>query len=263
MQKRVVSGVVAAAIFLPLLILGGIAFDVLVGLLAMVTIAELFKMKGLEIFSFEGVLAMLAAFVLTVPLGNYFTNLPLDASVSVYSLMVLFLLAGQVLNYPSYRLEDAVFPVATSFYVGFGFHQLLAARLAGVDKLLLALFIVWATDIGAYMLGMKFGKRKFAPQVSPNKTLEGFLGGMVSAVLVAVIFLLFKKETVAYPLYVTLPLVALFSGVAQLGDLVESAIKRQYGVKDSGKLIPGHGGIFDRFDSLIFVLPVMHLFGLF
>lgn len=263
MQKRVISGAVAAAIFLPVLVFGGVAFDVLVGLLAMVTVAELFKMRGLEIFSFEGILALLGAFVLTVPLGNYFTSLPLDASVSAYGLVVLLILTGLVLNFPKYGLEDAAFPIAVSLYIGFGFHQLLNARLAGLDKVLLALFIVWATDIGAYTLGVKFGRRKLAPAISPNKSVEGFLGGVASAVVVATLFVLVKGSVSPYPIWVLVPLVALLSAAAQLGDLVESAIKRHYGVKDSGKLIPGHGGIFDRFDSLIFVLPLMHLFGLF
>lgn len=102
------------------------------------------------------------------------------------------------------------------------------------------------------------------PKVSPNKTLEGSLGGVLSAVIVAAIYLLFDKNLTKDYSYVTmLGLVAIFSVFAQFGDLVESAIKRHFGVKDSGKLIPGHGGIFDRFDSLIFVLPLMHVFGLF
>lgn len=102
------------------------------------------------------------------------------------------------------------------------------------------------------------------PAVSPNKTIEGSLGGVGSAVLVALLFMLFDKSVYApHNFFVMLILVAVFSVFAQFGDLVESAIKRHFGVKDSGKLIPGHGGILDRFDSLIFVFPIMHLFGLF
>lgn len=263
MQQRVIYGAAAAAIFLPILAIGGLVFDLLVGGLAMLTIAEIFKMKKLEVSSFEGILAMLGSFLLAMPIGNYLTALPLDASLATFSLVALLLLAGTVFNYPKYRLEDAGFAIATSFYVGFGFHQLASARLAGVDHVLFALFIVWATDIGAYTIGSKIGKRKLAPQISPNKSVEGFLGGIISALVVSLIFMVAKKEIAPYSLLVMIPLVALLSAAAQLGDLVESAIKRHYGVKDSGKLIPGHGGIFDRFDSLIFVLPIMHLFGLF
>lgn len=263
MKQRVIFGAVAAAIFLPILILGGLGLHFLLGALAMVAVSEIFKMKGLEVFSFEGVLAMLGAFVLSVPMGNYFAFLPLDASLAAFTVVAFLILSGMVFSFPTYRLEDAVFPIAVSFYMGVGFHQLANARAAGLDKVLFALFIVWATDIGAYTIGRAIGKRKLLPKVSPNKTVEGFLGGILSAVVVALVFMLVRKTVAPYNLLAMLPLVGLFSAVAQFGDLVESAIKRQYGVKDSGKLIPGHGGIFDRFDSVIFVLPLMHFFGLF
>lgn len=263
MRQRVIFGALAAGLFLPLLILGGIAFDFLVGILAMLTVGELFRMKQQEIFSFEGVLSMLAAFVLAVPMGNYFTVLPLDASITAFTVVTFLILSGLVFTFPKYQLEDAVFPIAISFYVGIGFQQLITARQAGLDKVLFALFLIWATDIGAYLIGVKMGKHLLAPKVSPNKSREGFFGGILAAVLVAVLFILIRKTVVPYGLLVMIPLVALLSAVAQFGDLVESAIKRQYGAKDSSQLIPGHGGIFDRFDSLIFVLPLMHLFGLF
>lgn len=264
MQKRVIFGGVALAIFLPFLLVGGLAFQLFVGLLAMIGVSEMLRMKQLEIFSFEGVLAMLAAFVLTVPLDHYLTFLPLDGSFTAFSLIVLLILAGTVLNSSVYSFEDAAYPLASSLYVGIGFQNLVNARIAGLDKVFLALFIVWATDIGAYMIGRQLGQRKLMPAVSPNKTIEGSLGGVGSAVLVALLFMLFDKSVYApHNFFVMLILVAVFSVFAQFGDLVESAIKRHFGVKDSGKLIPGHGGILDRFDSLIFVFPIMHFFGLF
>lgn len=263
MKQRVIFGAAAAAIFLPLLILGGVGLHLLLGVLAMLAVSELFKMKGLEIFSFEGTLAMWGALVLSVPLGEYFAFLPVDAGLSAFTIVVFLLLSGLVFNFPHYRLEDVAFPIATSFYIGIGFHQLANARSAGLDKALFALFIIWATDIGAYMIGRQFGKRKLLPSVSPNKTLEGFLGGIASALVVALIFMLVRPTVAPYSIFGMLPLIAVLSAVAQFGDLVESAIKRQFGVKDSGQLIPGHGGLFDRFDSVIFVLPLMHFFGLF
>ncbi|MFA9413143.1 phosphatidate cytidylyltransferase [Streptococcus sp. E29BA] len=263
MQQRMIYGAIAAAIFLPILILGGLPLHLLLGGLAMLAVAELFKMKGLEPFSFEGALATLGAFVLTVPLGHYFSALPLQANVSALTVIAFIILAGMVFTFPNYRFEDAAFAIAASFYMGIGFHHLVLARLAGIEHVLFVLFIIWATDIGAYMIGSRFGKRRLAPQISPNKSIEGFLGGILSAMLIAAIFILIRKTVTPYSLLGTLPLIALFSAVAQFGDLVESAIKRHYGVKDSGKLIPGHGGVFDRFDSVIFVLPLMHFFGLF
>ncbi|MGT2934493.1 phosphatidate cytidylyltransferase [Streptococcus castoreus] len=264
MKERVMWGAIAAAIFLAFLIVGGLPFQLFVGILAMIGVSELLKMKGLEVFSFESVFAMLAVFVLTVPIDQYLTFLPIDASFAGYGLFVFFLLAGTVFNSTAYSFEEAVFPIATSFYVGIGFQNLVNARISGIDKVLLALFIVWATDTGAYLIGCQFGKRKLLPKVSPNKTIEGSLGGITCAVFVSLIFMLFDKSVYAPHSFLGMLLfVVLFSVVAQFGDLVESAIKRHFGVKDSGKIIPGHGGILDRFDSMIFVFPIMHLFGLF
>ena len=138
------------------------------------------------------------------------------------------------------------------------------ARLVNVDKVLLALFIVWATDSGAYLGGTRYGRRKLLPKVSPNKTIEGSIGGILSAVLVSAIFMFIRPQVATPYSFVTmLLLTVVFSIAGQFGDLVESAITRHFGVKDSGKFIPGHGGVLDRFDSLLFVFPLMHLFGLF
>ncbi|MGT2808361.1 phosphatidate cytidylyltransferase [Streptococcus iniae] len=264
MKERVIWGSIAAAIFLPFLIIGNLPFQLVVGILAMIAVSELLKMKKLEVFSFEGVLAMLAAFTLTIPMDNYLRFLPIDGNFASFGLIVFLILAGTVINSDHYSFEDATFPIASSLYVGIGFQNLVNARMAGMDKVLLALFIVWATDIGAYVIGRRFGKRRLLPKVSPNKTVEGSLGGIASALGVAFIFMLVDKSVYApHHFLVMLIFVILFSIFGQFGDLVESAIKRHFGVKDSGKLIPGHGGILDRFDSMIFVFPIMHLLGLF
>ncbi|MGT2911518.1 phosphatidate cytidylyltransferase [Streptococcus cameli] len=264
MQKRVVFGGIALAIFLPFLIVGGVAFQLLCGFLAMIATAELLKMHRLSPSSVEGILAMLAALVLTLPLQNYISFLPTDGNLTAYAIVVFLILGSMVFHIGHYDYSEAVFPITSSFYVGIGFHYLVLARMDSLTKVLFALLIVWATDIGAYMIGRQIGRHPLMPKVSPNKTIEGFIGGIVSAILVATVFLLIKKEVaVSYSLPTMLGLVAIFSVFAQFGDLVESAIKRHFGVKDSGKIIPGHGGILDRFDSLIFVFPIMHFFGLF
>ncbi|HSM11029.1 MAG TPA: phosphatidate cytidylyltransferase [Lysobacter sp.] len=124
--------------------------------------------------------------------------------------------------------------------------------------LLAALMTVWAADTGAYFVGRKFGKHKLAPRVSPNKTIEGLIGGVVAGVVVAMAFALLAGATPAQ-----LPIVALVALVAVLfsviGDLFESLLKRHANVKDSGHLIPGHGGILDRIDGVIAALPVFAL----
>lgn len=264
MKERVIFGGIALAIFVPFLLIGSLPFQLFIGILAMIAVAELLRMRRLEVFSFEGILAMLATFSLVVPLQNYLTFLPVDGSFSVFGLLMFFMLAGTVIASGTYAFDDAAFPILSSLYVGIGFQNLVNARMAGLDKVFLALFIVWATDTGAYFIGRRFGKHKLLPKVSPNKTLEGSGGGILSAVLVSLVFMIFDKDVYApHHFLVMLILVAIFSIFAQFGDLVESAIKRRFAVKDSGNLIPGHGGVLDRFDSMIFVFPIMHLFGLF
>ncbi|HEP1836486.1 TPA: phosphatidate cytidylyltransferase [Streptococcus suis] len=264
LQKRVIFGGIALAIFIPFLLVGGMAFQFFVGLLAIIATAELIKMHRLAPNSIEGVLAMLASLVLALPLQNYLTFLPTDGNYTAYAIVVFLLLGSTVFNIGHYNYSDVVFPIASSFYVGIGFHSLILARMAGLNKVFFALCLVWATDIGAYLIGRQIGRRKLLPKVSPNKTLEGFVGGILSAVVVAIIFLIVDKSLLAgYSFGMMLLLVVIFSIFSQFGDLVESAIKRHFGVKDSGKIIPGHGGILDRFDGMIFVFPIMHFFGLF
>ena len=124
--------------------------------------------------------------------------------------------------------------------------------------LLIALMVIWAADSGAYFAGRRFGKRKLSPRISPNKTIEGLIGGMVAALVVALIGAPLAGATVAQ-----LPLVAIVVvvtvGFSVVGDLFESLLKRHVGAKDSGDLIPGHGGILDRIDSVLAALPVFAL----
>jgi len=127
--------------------------------------------------------------------------------------------------------------------------------------LLFLMFIVWATDSGAYMVGRKLGKHKVTP-ISPNKTWEGCIGGSIIGVIIASVFAI--GFHVGYASAISMIAITIvLSVVGQFGDLVESALKRYYGVKDSGKILPGHGGILDRFDSMLLVFPIAHLFGLF
>lgn len=264
LQKRVVFGALALALFIPILVKGGVLFELFVGLLAMLATGELIRMHRLSPSSVEGILAMVGSLVLALPMQHYLPFLPADGNYTSYTLVVFLLLGSIVFHIGRYDYSQVVFPIASSFYVGIGFHHLIAARLDSLSQVFFALVIVWVTDSGAYLIGRQIGRTKLMPKVSPNKTVEGFMGGIASAVVVSAVYLLFDKSLREPYSYLTmLGLVAVFSVAAQFGDLVESAIKRHFGVKDSGQIIPGHGGILDRFDSLLFVFPVMHFFGLF
>lgn len=133
---------------------------------------------------------------------------------------------------------------------------------AGGVLLGLPLVLTWATDIGAFFVGRTIGGRKLMPSVSPGKTVSGAVGGLVASVIGAWVYVQFALRPVAQLSFSTLGLLIFgvtISVAAQVGDLVESLLKREAGVKDSSNLLPGHGGILDRLDSLFFVLPVAYL----
>jgi len=133
-----------------------------------------------------------------------------------------------------------------------------AAEALGVRGVVLALLMTWSTDTGAYLAGTLFGRNKLWPEVSPSKTVEGAVGGVVLPVAVAVLGARWLAPGLSIPEAAILGL--LVGRVAPLGDLFESRLKRQAGVKDSGRLLPGHGGLFDRFDSLFLAAPLFHYY---
>lgn len=126
----------------------------------------------------------------------------------------------------------------------------------GGDWLLFLFGILWLGDTAAMFVGMAFGKHKLAPTVSPNKTVEGFVGGIIGAIAVAVILGFWRLDMI--PMWQLVLIAILCSVFGQLGDLVESMWKRSLNLKDSSAVIPGHGGVLDRFDSLLFAAPVMY-----
>ncbi|PKK82648.1 MAG: hypothetical protein CVT49_12610 [candidate division Zixibacteria bacterium HGW-Zixibacteria-1] len=128
----------------------------------------------------------------------------------------------------------------------------------GGDWMLFMFGTLWLSDTLAMFIGKAFGKRKLAPTVSPNKTIAGFIGGMTGGIIVAFILGFWRLSNIELPLLLMAGI--LISLVGQLGDLVESCWKRAIGIKDSSAIIPGHGGVLDRFDSLLFAAPVLYLF---
>ncbi len=126
----------------------------------------------------------------------------------------------------------------------------------GVTWLLLFFFIVWGTDTGAYFAGLRFGGPKLFEKVSPKKTRSGAIGGIATAYLVTIVFKLFFLREMSWLFAIMAP--AVVSVLAQVGDFCESFLKRAFAVKDSGSILPGHGGFLDRFDGVVFGLPFMY-----
>ena len=151
--------------------------------------------------------------------------------------------------------------IAGGLYIGLPLSYVV--RLRGLEQglfwILVALLGTWICDTGAYLVGCSIGRRKLAPIISPKTTWEGAIGGLVFGVLAV---LLLTRLLLSLPLWQGALLGVLLVAAATIGDLAESVIKRQVGVKDSGNLIPGHGGMLDRIDSLLFVIPLVYYFAI-
>lgn len=258
MKLRIITAVIAAAVFIPLVIIGSWPFIITVYLIGTIGLFELLRMRGIHLFSIPGILAWIGLAVLLLPEAyrEAFESKIGYTKIEVGFIIVLLMLIYTVVVKNRFTFDHASFAIFGAIYVGIGFHYLIETRLAGVEYIAYALIVIWMTDIGAYFTGRKIGKRKLWPEISPNKTIEGSIGGITSAVVFACIFQAIYPVASSYAVLIAITVVA--SIIGQIGDLVASAIKRHYDVKDSGKLLPGHGGVLDRFDSLLFVLPLLH-----
>ncbi|MGE7271173.1 phosphatidate cytidylyltransferase [Brevibacillus panacihumi] len=260
MKQRIITGVVGGIGFLFLIYLGSAWYSLLVLSLAIVGLYEFLRMAKLQSFVPAGILAYV------LMLGIVWPSLAFSAWVDIGTpdlmLPVFFLLLiYSVLRKNQFHIEHIALTIVGALYIGYGFTYMAAARNLP-DGLMLTILVflgIWSTDSGAYFIGKAIGRHKLWPEISPNKTTEGAVGGLLtSLVIVMVANMLFGGIPTSQAL-----LIALVTGVmGQLGDLVESAFKRHYGVKDSGQIIPGHGGVLDRFDSMILVFPVLHLLGI-
>ncbi|MGN7386783.1 phosphatidate cytidylyltransferase [Sporosarcina sp. SAFN-015] len=258
MKQRIITALVALAVFFPLVIIGGLPFTIAIYVIASIGLYELLRMKDIRIFSIEGILVWIALAILLIPSKwtVEFQQWIGYTKIEIMFALILILLIYTVISKNKFTFDHAAFTAFSALYVGIGFYYLIETRFYGFEYVFYALLVIWTTDSGAYFVGRKIGKRKLWPEISPNKTVEGFLGGIVFAVLFACVIQIFYPIAPSYGMLIIVTIIA--SIVGQLGDLVESALKRHFGVKDSGNLLPGHGGILDRFDSLLFVLPLIH-----
>ncbi len=157
------------------------------------------------------------------------------------------------------HFRELIASVFGLFYLGFLplYLPLIRGGANGLHWTFLFLLVVWSTDVGGYFAGKRYGRRKLYPEISPKKTYEGAAGGILLAVLVSLIYKLVFFSALGWFTAVIVPVFV--SAVSQLGDLCESFIKRAFNAKDSGSILPGHGGFLDRFDGVVFSLPVMYL----
>lgn len=250
MKERLITGFIGGALFLGLLWLGGPWYSALIYVLAFGSVYEFIRMRPSAWRIPMGVIAFLfVAIVLSMQITTAAFIVLLW--VTVFALFFLSVVSKNKLT-----VEDIGYLLIGLVYISIGFYFMKLIRLDhGLEWTLLTVALVWSTDTGAYFSGMAFGRTKLWPAISPKKTIEGSLGGTVFAVVISVLFYYFGTEIPQLLDAVIIGLVV--SIVAQIGDLIESAIKRTFDVKDSGRILPGHGGFLDRFDSMIAAFPVM------
>lgn len=276
MKTRIISGIVMVAIVL-LVLLAGIHISSLfitafAAILAAISNYELIynaagikykpAIAGACVFAFLNVIIgdniiSSALFDIINPISNSISDFHFTSMISV--IYFLYAVIMILKNHNDFSLAHISVLCAMPIVISYAFGTLgsiINAR-DGIYYLLMLLNFSSICDMGAYFVGVTLGKHKLCPEISPKKTIEGAVGGILSSLIFTVVFaILFNRTDMIIPaLICTIPLCI----VGMLGDLFASAIKRSVGIKDYGALIPGHGGILDRFDSILMLSPVIYL----
>lgn len=297
--QREITGLWMALIFIPLLIVGGYFFFSGIVIIGTIGTYELVRMhnhsRGLSLrYNF---IAPVLSFILDIILMLFcLSNVYSRLNLIVFTLLLffIFLLALPLFD-DNLKITDGFYYLGSILYAGLGVGILgiIRCNYFRVDNPLfigsldvnIGSFAIFAymvvctvcTDIFAYVTGILFGKHKLIPQVSPKKTIEGSIGGSIVGTICGTITLTVLESLIGFSLFgftnlfvkilVTFFISLLITIIAQFGDLIASKLKREYGIKDYGKVFPGHGGIMDRFDSLIFtgliLFVLLAIFGVF
>lgn len=258
MTRRIITALVGIALLIPFIIFSNtwpiLVFTTLVSTIAVWEIVSCVGHSKRWSVLIPSFLTSVAVQVLTriLSVDAYLTTVLL-----IYLGFSVLIMTEAVFSKGSFKLYEATQIGMMIIYQSFGFAALVLLRdmTDGMYLFLLAFLIPWVCDAAAYFVGVFFGKHKMIPDVSPKKTVEGAIGGIVGVVISAVVFgLIMQFGFGRTPNYFMLVAISLVGGfVSQWGDLIASLLKREYSIKDYGKLFPGHGGIMDRFDSIISV----------
>lgn len=254
LTQRIISALVGIPLVVIAVWFGSIPLILLIGLIIVLGLREMNEMLAKLGLKPSIWLAVAGGLIMTAGAFLYKDGYP---GPTITIILFMHLLATVAL-YPRYSLLDSAGTMMGTMYVGLlNYFYLLRMMPDGWVWLIFTLTATWATDTAAYFVGMAFGRRRIAPALSPKKTLEGAVGGFAGSILVAGVF---SYIYTFLPMSKVLLLGLSLGAAAQVGDLLESAFKRQAGVKDSSALIPGHGGILDRIDSALFTAPLVYYF---
>mgnify|MGYP002616740547 CR=1 FL=1 len=256
-KTRLLSGIVLVAAALVLIITGGdvLLFSTL--LISYIGMFELYRIFHVE-KELPGIVGYLAATV-------FYCNLKWDFLPDIMVVVLGFLMALMfvyVFTYPKYKTEQVLHTFFAVIYAAvlMSFIYLVRSGDDGIFLIWLIFLSSWGCDTCAYLTGVTCGKHKMAPVLSPKKSVEGGIGGVIGAALLGALYGFLVRNQVGFdhPALVCAVVCGVGGLISMVGDLAASAVKRNYGIKDYGKLIPGHGGILDRFDSVLFTAPVIY-----
>lgn len=256
--KRLVSGIVLVILAVFLVSRGGSILFFVTGMISLIGLFELYRVLRIENTSL-GLIGYLTAI-------SYYILLWKDEQRYVTLMVIAFLMmlmTVYVISFPRYKTEEVTGAFFGLFYAAVMLSYLYQVRSLpdGIYLVWLIFISSWGCDTCAYCVGMLFGQHRLAPVLSPKKSIEGAVGGVAGAALLGLIYaLLFgtKMAQVESPGLTCAIACAIAAVISQIGDLAASAIKRNHDVKDYGHLIPGHGGILDRFDSMLFTAPAIY-----
>lgn len=262
-KTRLISGIILVIIAVLTITAGGTVLCATLYLVSMIGLLELYRVFHIhnKLLGEVGYLVNTGYYILMwMGLEVHFIT-PLVIGL-LMALLVVFVFA-----FPEYRAEQVLAAFFGVFYVGIMLSYVYKTRALadGVFIVWLIFICSWICDTCAYCVGVLLGKHKLAPKLSPKKSIEGSIGGILGAALIGVIYAFLIKNrlvSIKNPYLACAVICALGAVISQLGDLAASGIKRNYDVKDYGKLIPGHGGILDRFDSVIFTAPGIYFLAL-
>ncbi len=250
--SRIATGIIGAIVLLWLVVTGGWPLKIAVMLLAGIGLLELQRIVHRENLTVDLFLTgLLAVLLIGFPelVGAHFQI--------ILTLVVLYLLTRSVVDYRRFSLISMAITAFAALYLPFLFSRaiMIRQRPDGIAWLAVSFAITWGYDTAAFAVGSTWGRHKLCPELSPSKSIEGTIGGLaMSTAASALVASRFGLDPVAAAL------IGLLGGaIAQIGDLAESAIKRQFRTKDAGHILPGHGGILDRFDSYLTVIAFLYV----
>ena len=253
---RTISGLLYVSILVASILSSELIFISLFYLLGLVCLIEMQKLLHLKSYALYGVQALLFYLFSYLKFNQDATILLLFITIFVNLFLVKDLLV--VRKIPVFEKKKYI--IIIFYLISSVIFLTLIPTIEGVfiPKLVVGIFIlIWTNDTFAYIVGKNFGSKKLFERISPNKTVEGFLGGVIFSG-VASFFIFYYTQFLTFPIWLGMAIILSVFGT--LGDLIQSKLKRQAGVKDSGTLMPGHGGLFDRLDSIIFSSPFVYAY---